>query len=942
MLCVCMLLGTTFAWFTDSVSSAGNKIQSGNLSVDLELLDKKTGEWVSLKNSSAPIFDYDKWEPGYVDTKILKIENEGSLSLKWVAKFYSEEELSILAEVIDVYVLATANEQTYPADRSLAGYTYVGNLKSFINSIEETTNGTLEAGESAYLGIALKMREDAGNEYQGLSLGGAFDIRIYATQNTSEFDSFDNLYDEMTEEDALVTRSKALSDGETEMNFPMYYKGSKIVDVNVPADAIADPTKPVTVSIDAIDPETSIVVDDNVQAYAYDINVTNLKSGLSGNQLVTVSVTVPRGLVSVKAYHKGHLIDDAEYDEVTGTVTFKTDSFSPYVIATETYSASSLADLRDCMQKDGALVRLAEDITIDLSKGSADRSADHVLKSGSSTYYNAVNIVGQGVALDLNGHTITVYCGDAYNSNSDVGALFFVGANGSLNIDDSAGGGFIKMRSSVYAVWAPYADPSFVDIYGGVFIADSYAGDPIGTSTNPGSADGTMKNENSNRCLIYAGTGGNINVYGGYFLYNNTPNDVLDRNNGAFNAKDFYEQGVLITIHDGVMLINDKYRQDPSYTSRPDGSYDNYSVVLAEDHDVKRVELETPVTIDGEKYDTWYQVQRNYYNIIFMNTDGTTVLDTVKISKTVGEVTIKDYDTVSESIKTFKCWVNAGADEMSKIPADNTKDIVLYPSLENVYTARYLDEGGNVISTVTFTAKDKLSVIQNGAPSSNPASSSEYLVFDHWEVRSSDGSSVPLSDYKPSNAKGDITIYPYYNIKDGGLGLTGVDVDGDGKFEYYTVEAVGSGNFGNEVTIPGYVNGLPVKIITDLSSGWATNVQHVVIKEGVEEISKTAFAGTTSLTSVELPSTITKIASNAFYDDSWIGGLGNLVGRDKKIEFTFNGTKAEWDVIAANSPGWEQGLATGTTVHCTDGVYKLTRNRSGLFDYTYTWTWTAN
>ena len=195
LLCISMLISSTFAWFTDSVTSAGNKIQSGTLKVDLELLDEETSEWNSLKENRAPIFNYDKWEPGYVDTKVLKVENEGSLALKWVAQFYSEQQLSILADVIDVYVCASESEIGYPEDRNLDGYTCVGNLTTFINSIEKTTRGTLEAGEVAYLGIALKMREEAGNEYQNLSLGGAFDIRIYATQYTSESDSFDNQYD---------------------------------------------------------------------------------------------------------------------------------------------------------------------------------------------------------------------------------------------------------------------------------------------------------------------------------------------------------------------------------------------------------------------------------------------------------------------------------------------------------------------------------------------------------------------------------------------------------------------------------------------------------------------------------------------------------------------------------------------------------------------------
>ncbi|MBQ8268129.1 MAG: hypothetical protein IJZ24_00420 [Clostridia bacterium] len=199
-LCFTMLLGTTFAWFTDSVTSAGNKIMSGTLKVDLELLDKDSGTWNSIKEDKTALFNNDKWEPGYTEVKMLKVENEGTLALKWKAKFVSEKELSILADVIDVYVLPygvldDASGVAYPADRNLDGYTKVGTLKDFVNTIETTTTGNLEAGESAYLGIALKMQESANNDYQGLDLGGLIDIHILATQLNSEEDGFGKDYD---------------------------------------------------------------------------------------------------------------------------------------------------------------------------------------------------------------------------------------------------------------------------------------------------------------------------------------------------------------------------------------------------------------------------------------------------------------------------------------------------------------------------------------------------------------------------------------------------------------------------------------------------------------------------------------------------------------------------------------------------------------------------
>ena len=176
----------------------------------MELLDKD-GNWVSIKKDKTALFGYSKWEPGYTEFKVLRIENEGSLALKWLAKFISASELSALADVIDVYVKPSAAELQYPADRNLGGYTNVGTVAQFVDSIKETTKGELKAGEEAYLGIALKMQEDAGNEYQDLDLGGVFDIQIVATQLTYESDSFNDQYDaEATLDYAPVSNANEL------------------------------------------------------------------------------------------------------------------------------------------------------------------------------------------------------------------------------------------------------------------------------------------------------------------------------------------------------------------------------------------------------------------------------------------------------------------------------------------------------------------------------------------------------------------------------------------------------------------------------------------------------------------------------------------------------------------------------------------------------------
>lgn len=927
VLCFCMLLGSTWAWFTDSVGSDNNKIQAGNLSIDLELLDKKTGKWNSLKNSRAPIFNYDRWEPGYVDTKILKVENEGTLALKWCASFYSENQLSILADVIDVYVCPSENELAYPVDRSLEGYTCVGNLRSFIETLEETTHGVLEAGACAYLGIALKMRESAGNEYKKLSLGGTFDIRILATQYAFESDSFDETYDELTREDVMVSRTKMLAEGERAIDFPLFYMGKKLIDVSVPASAIADPTKPVSVSIDAIDPTITVV--DSTQTYSYDIEVSNLRDNITAEEdMVTVAIVMPTALAAMQAYHNGELIEDAVYDDVSGTVTFKTASFSPYDFTTNVEAVSTLEELRAVLQKDGYTAKLASNIEVDLTKqtGAARHEAHKV-----SSYYNGIVISGKDVGLDLNGYQIIAKCGNQHDSNSDVGALFFIGANGSLNVNDTAEGGCIRMEGSMYTFWAPYDDPSYLRIYGGAFIADSYAGDTIGTPVDGNGAydpeNGNMKNENSNRSIVYAGFGGHVDVYGGYFLYNNTPNDTLNRNNGAFNAQNWYEEErPLLVIHEGVYMSNSEYRQNPKNTSTPHGSFDNYSVKLegegAEIYEtdddllvVNPITLDTPVMIDGKEYADWYQVQRTYYELTFMSNDGTKQLASVKIPFTQGEVDVaQEYAKAGgAAVDDFSHWVNTGADKITTIPEGNTKHVTLYAALESKFTARYLDESGNVLTTVTFTAKSNLSVIKNAAPE-NPASSSQYLAFDHWEVRNSDGSTTELDEYKPSSAKGDITIYPYYNVKQGSgmIGLRGRDTDGDGVIDEYTVEAVTG--LSGKIEIPGYVNGVPVKVITDLSGDSVNSaITSIIIKDGVETINSEAFAMTSNLKEVTVPASVTSVGSNVFASGLG-GGFTDLIGAGKVVTITYAGTWDQWLSICES--GWDSGIAKNSKVIC--------------------------
>ena len=193
-LCFTSLIGTTFAWFTDEVTSSGNVIKSGTLEVKMEWKDATAnGAQQSYKDASAgAIFNYDKWEPGYVEAKNIKIGNAGTLALKYQLAIVATDEISKLADVIDVYY---AEGEYTLADRAMTELTKLGTLTEVLSKISETAKGDLVAGETDYVTLALKMQESAGNDYQNLSIGSSFAVKCFATQLTSEKDSFDDQYD---------------------------------------------------------------------------------------------------------------------------------------------------------------------------------------------------------------------------------------------------------------------------------------------------------------------------------------------------------------------------------------------------------------------------------------------------------------------------------------------------------------------------------------------------------------------------------------------------------------------------------------------------------------------------------------------------------------------------------------------------------------------------
>ena len=184
IICVAMLIGTTFAWFTDTASTAVNKIQAGNLKVDI--VDKNGN---SLNGKSLSFRDVNNktdilWEPGAkFNLDSFKIVNKGNLALKYKVIISGINGSAKLLEAINFTVkIGDA------AEAALADW------EGVLLPDGAAAADTMPVKETKLITISGKMREDAGNEYQGLSIGG-IGITVLATQYTYENDSIGNTYD---------------------------------------------------------------------------------------------------------------------------------------------------------------------------------------------------------------------------------------------------------------------------------------------------------------------------------------------------------------------------------------------------------------------------------------------------------------------------------------------------------------------------------------------------------------------------------------------------------------------------------------------------------------------------------------------------------------------------------------------------------------------------
>ena len=376
LICFTMLLGTTFAWFTDSVSSTNNIIKSGNLDVDV--LYDADGTPTSINEVNTLFNDVKLWEPGAVAYEKLTVKNLGSLAFTY-ALSVNYSDFNYVKDANDNYDLTTAlkvavlsgDEITTAVTDALTNNNRAALINNIASTEWKTISELINKGENGVLYSAndtTKPNQDSrdyivviywqptaddnnwnvNNGKHTYNRSGARDnldylfidlgINLVATQFTHEEDSFNNQYD-VDAKDAINSASGVLGVNASAIEIHVRdISGRKIGSMVIPAGAIEDPSETIEVTYAKTD-DRSITVAAGMEKLSYDITVTNLNAGNTTPIKAYIRIDAGINEDTIKLYHNGTEITDFIYDPHTGYVIFETTSFSPFTVV---YNAESV------------------------------------------------------------------------------------------------------------------------------------------------------------------------------------------------------------------------------------------------------------------------------------------------------------------------------------------------------------------------------------------------------------------------------------------------------------------------------------------------------------------------------------------------------------------------------------------------------------------------
>ena len=433
VLSVAMLIGTTFAWFTDTASTGVNKIQAGNLDIELQMKDNN-GKWVNAEGKTLSFLVNGKipaegtqilWEPGCTYTlPELRIVNNGNLALKYKVVVSGIQGSAKLNKVINWTMKLDDADFIMGSEHSLAA----------------KNNDTVDFDIFTISGT---MDKNAGNEYQNESIDG-ISINVYATQDTVENDSFGNDYDKNADGkpqfdtwyDNVATTVTVAATGDTVVKDK---ETEPTIQATVPAGSTT--ANKLTLIKNKAETPSNITVVTGTKALTAEVKLIDQngnKVTAADGKFFTVKMQLDAHLEVKGFYHSGVALTKAAnaesltandmyyYDAATGYVTFTTDDFSPFtaIIAFGGGNGTAahpylIANGEQAMQieklKKGAHLKLVNDITV----------PDEIYMSGKKFVF------------DLNGHTIKLEYAEGVKPNNG-SVLYIGGKKGSLTINDSS------------------------------------------------------------------------------------------------------------------------------------------------------------------------------------------------------------------------------------------------------------------------------------------------------------------------------------------------------------------------------------------------------------------------------------------------------------------------------------------------------------------------
>ena len=465
VLCLAMLVGATFAWFTDTASTGVNKIQAGKLDVALEMKDA-AGQWVPAEGKTldfvkAAAGEQILWEPGCTYTlPELRVVNNGNLALKYKVAITGINGSAKLNEAIEW----TIGDVAMGAEQHLA------------------------AGESNAFTIKGHMKESAGNEYMNESIDGIA-ITVVATQDTVESDSFDKDYDAGAEY-PVVAVANVNTNGDTVLKDK---EEDHTIQVTVPAGALDEGVQSLKLEVVKSATPAGVEVASTESSQSYEVTMKDQSGNAvsTNGTLMTVEMNVGKNRTALKLYHDGKkmtkdsgtLTDAADhyvYDAGTGYVTMKVSHFSPFtaVFARDywtDHAADGYATPVDTANK-VVTVSSAEELALFAKEVTDDG------KNYSGYTLNLANDVDlgeylwkpingykrlSGIVVNGNGHTIRNMKVRGCTNSSLYGAGFIGDINGAVTVKDIAFDG-----ADVFFV--NYAKPQFAGNVGGVVLGYTY------------------------------------------------------------------------------------------------------------------------------------------------------------------------------------------------------------------------------------------------------------------------------------------------------------------------------------------------------------------------------------------------------------------------------------------------------------------------------------